>query len=46
MRRHLDWFAAKGAGGLLFVGGRDAPFRRSIFDRTCAGNTLFERSLP
>ncbi|SFY43012.1 hypothetical protein SAMN02787144_103311 [Streptomyces atratus] len=46
VRRHLDWFAAKGADGLLFVGGLGAPFRRSIFDRKYTGNTLFESSLP
>jgi integrase len=33
VRRHLDWFAAKEADGLLFVGERGAPFRRSRFGR-------------
>jgi integrase len=33
VRRHLDWFAAKDTGGLLFVGERGAPFRRSTFGR-------------
>ena len=33
VRRHLDWFAAKEPDGLLFVGQRGAPFRRSTFGR-------------
>ncbi|MFI1097535.1 tyrosine-type recombinase/integrase [Streptomyces sp. NPDC020917] len=33
VRRHLDWFAAKDTDGLLFVGERGAPFRRSTFGR-------------
>ena len=33
VRRHLDWFAAKDPDGLLFVGERGAPFRRSTFGR-------------
>ena len=33
LRRHLDWFAEKGRDGLLFVGEKGAPFRRSSFGR-------------
>ncbi|WP_078900530.1 site-specific integrase [Streptomyces sp. SBT349] len=33
VRRHLDWFASKEPDGLLFVGERRAPFRRSTFGR-------------
>ncbi|BBA99028.1 putative integrase [Actinacidiphila reveromycinica] len=33
VRRHLEWFAAKEPDGLLFVGERGAPFRRSTFGR-------------
>ncbi|GAB2583659.1 site-specific integrase [Streptomyces capparidis] len=33
VKRHLDWFAEKGPGGLLFVGEKGAPFRRSTFGR-------------
>ncbi|MGW2281151.1 tyrosine-type recombinase/integrase [Streptomyces sp. NPDC001770] len=33
LRRHLDWYAEKGADGLLFVGERGKPFRRSTFGR-------------
>ncbi|WP_435176408.1 tyrosine-type recombinase/integrase [Actinacidiphila sp. bgisy145] len=33
VRRHLDWFAAKEPDGLLFIGERGAPFRRSTFGR-------------
>jgi integrase len=33
VRRHLDWFAAKEPDGLLFVGEKGAPFRRSTFGR-------------
>jgi integrase len=33
VRRHLDWFASKEPDGLLFVGERGAPFRRSTFGR-------------
>ncbi|SEG83202.1 hypothetical protein SAMN05216223_11419 [Actinacidiphila yanglinensis] len=30
-QRRIQWFAAKEPGGLLFVGERGAPFRRSTF---------------
>ncbi|UED85029.1 tyrosine-type recombinase/integrase [Streptomyces profundus] len=33
VRRHLEWFAQKEDDGLLFVGERGAPFRRSTFGR-------------
>jgi integrase len=33
LERHLAWFAEKGAHGLLFVGEKGAPFRRSSFGR-------------
>ncbi|MFE9393224.1 tyrosine-type recombinase/integrase [Streptomyces sp. NPDC006784] len=33
VKRHLDWFAEKGPDGLLFVGEKGAPFRRSTFGR-------------
>lgn len=33
VKRHLDWFAEKGPNGLLFVGEKGAPFRRSTFGR-------------
>ncbi|WP_406095193.1 tyrosine-type recombinase/integrase [Streptomyces sp. NBC_01013] len=33
LRRHLDWYAEKGADGLLFVGEKGKPFRRSTFGR-------------
>lgn len=33
VKRHLDWFASKDPDGLLFVGERGAPFRRSTFGR-------------
>jgi integrase len=33
VKRHLDWFAEKDANGLLFVGEKGAPFRRSTFGR-------------
>lgn len=33
LRRHLDWYAEKGPDGLLFVGEKDKPFRRSTFGR-------------
>jgi integrase len=33
LRRHLDWFAEKEPDGLLFVGERGAPFRRTTFGR-------------
>ncbi|MFE7114189.1 tyrosine-type recombinase/integrase [Streptomyces sp. NPDC057654] len=33
LRRHLDWFAEPGPEGLVFVGERGAPFRRSTFGR-------------
>ncbi|MER5781981.1 tyrosine-type recombinase/integrase [Streptomyces mobaraensis] len=31
--RHLNWFAEKDSNGLLFVGEKGAPFRRSTFGR-------------
>ncbi|MCF3960377.1 tyrosine-type recombinase/integrase [Streptomyces fuscigenes] len=33
LRRHLDWYAQEGADGLLFVGEKGKPFRRSTFGR-------------
>ncbi|MGW9078319.1 tyrosine-type recombinase/integrase [Streptomyces kronopolitis] len=33
LRQHLDWFAEPGPEGLVFVGERGAPFRRSTFGR-------------
>ncbi|MGI5338874.1 tyrosine-type recombinase/integrase [Streptomyces sp. CA-181903] len=33
VKRHLDWFAEKDPNGLLFVGEKGAPFRRSTFGR-------------
>lgn len=33
LRRHLDWYAEKGPDGLLFVGEKRKPFRRSTFGR-------------
>ncbi|MFF9101574.1 tyrosine-type recombinase/integrase [Streptomyces rubrogriseus] len=33
LRRHLQWFAEKGPDGLLFIGEKGAPFRRSTFGR-------------
>lgn len=33
MERHLDWYAEKEPDGLLFVGEKGAPFRRSTFGR-------------
>ncbi|MEV4679851.1 tyrosine-type recombinase/integrase [Streptomyces kurssanovii] len=33
LRRHLDWYAEKGPDGLLFVGEKSKPFRRSTFGR-------------
>ncbi|MEU5213254.1 site-specific integrase [Streptomyces sp. NPDC020742] len=33
VKRHLDWFAEKDFNGLLFVGEKGAPFRRSTFGR-------------
>ncbi|MQY36024.1 putative prophage phiRv2 integrase [Streptomyces sp. RB17] len=33
LRRHLQWFAEKEPNGLLFVGEKGAPFRRSTFGR-------------
>ncbi|MFE0037676.1 tyrosine-type recombinase/integrase [Streptomyces sp. NPDC059015] len=33
LRRHLDWYAEKGPEGLLFVGEKGKPFRRSTFGR-------------
>lgn len=36
VKRHLDWFAEKDPAGLLFVGEKGAPFRRSTFGRKWA----------
>ena len=33
LERHLKWFAEKEPDGLLFVGEKGAPFRRSSFGR-------------
>ncbi|MHC5700885.1 tyrosine-type recombinase/integrase [Streptomyces tirandamycinicus] len=33
LRRHLDWYAEKGPDGLLFVGEKGKPLRRSTFGR-------------
>ncbi|GAB7075006.1 tyrosine-type recombinase/integrase [Streptomyces sp. JCM 18897] len=33
LERHLDWYAEKTPDGLLFVGERGKPFRRSTFGR-------------
>ncbi|WP_326797285.1 site-specific integrase [Streptomyces sp. NBC_01808] len=33
LRRHLEWFAEDADDGLLFVGEKGAPFRRSTFGR-------------
>ncbi|MFB7580052.1 tyrosine-type recombinase/integrase [Streptomyces hydrogenans] len=33
LQRHMDWYAEKGPEGLLFVGEKGAPFRRSTFGR-------------
>jgi integrase len=33
LRRHLDWYAQEGPDGLLFVGEKGKPFRRSTFGR-------------
>ncbi|MER0425965.1 tyrosine-type recombinase/integrase [Streptomyces microflavus] len=33
LRRHLDWYSEKGPDGLLFVGEKGKPFRRSTFGR-------------
>ncbi|UCM89279.1 tyrosine-type recombinase/integrase [Streptomyces marincola] len=33
LRRHLDWYAEKKPDGLLFVGEKGKPFRRSTFGR-------------
>ncbi|MGG7572904.1 tyrosine-type recombinase/integrase [Streptomyces sirii] len=33
LRQHLDWFGEQGPEGLVFVGERGAPFRRSTFGR-------------
>lgn len=33
VKRHLDWFAQKEDDGLLFIGERGKPFRRSTFGR-------------
>jgi integrase len=33
LQRHLDWYAEKGPEGLLFVGEKGKPFRRSTFGR-------------
>ncbi|MFE3017098.1 tyrosine-type recombinase/integrase [Streptomyces sp. NPDC059256] len=34
LRRHMAWYAEKEADGLVFVGEKGAPFRRSTFGRT------------
>ncbi|WP_405743180.1 tyrosine-type recombinase/integrase [Streptomyces sp. NBC_01525] len=34
LRRHLDWYAEKPQDGLLFIGPKKGPFRRSTFGRT------------
>ncbi|MFE0458117.1 tyrosine-type recombinase/integrase [Kitasatospora sp. NPDC058965] len=36
LQRHLDWYAEKAPDGLLFVGERGKPFRRSTFGRKWA----------
>ncbi|WP_435600184.1 tyrosine-type recombinase/integrase [Streptomyces sp. C10-9-1] len=36
VKRHLDWFAEKDPDGLLFVGEKGAPFRRTTFGRKWA----------
>lgn len=36
VKRHLDWFAEKEPDGLLFVGEKGAPFRRTSFGRKWA----------
>ncbi|SCK24845.1 Site-specific recombinase XerD [Streptomyces sp. WMMB 714] len=33
LKRHIEWFAEKETDGLLFVGEKGAPFRRSTFGR-------------
>ncbi|GAA2730718.1 hypothetical protein GCM10010360_12720 [Streptomyces nogalater] len=33
LRQHLAWFAEKGPDGLVFVGEKGAPFRRTSFGR-------------
>lgn len=33
LKRHLAWYAEKGPDGLLFVGEKGAPFRRTSFGR-------------
>ena len=33
LRRHMQWFAEKRPDGLLFIGEKGAPFRRSTFGR-------------
>ncbi|MEU9009462.1 tyrosine-type recombinase/integrase [Streptomyces sp. NPDC048479] len=33
LRRHLDWYAERGPDGLLFVGEKGKPLRRSTFGR-------------
>jgi len=33
VKQHLAWFAEKGSDGLVFVGEKGAPFRRSSFGR-------------
>ncbi|MFF0091521.1 tyrosine-type recombinase/integrase [Streptomyces canus] len=33
LRRHLQWFAEKERDGLVFIGEKGAPFRRSTFGR-------------
>lgn len=36
VKRHLDWFAEKEPDGLLFIGEKGAPFRRTTFGRKWA----------
>lgn len=36
VKRHLDWFAEKKPDGLLFIGEKGAPFRRTTFGRKWA----------
>lgn len=36
LRRHVAWYAEKGPEGLLFVGEKGAPFRRTTFGRKWA----------
>lgn len=36
LRRHVEWYAEKGPEGLVFVGEKGAPFRRTTFGRKWA----------